>query len=442
MEAKLEINPFILHKEEFISQRALYRLKVGIWLYFFLLIFEGALRKWIFPGFAEPLLIIRDPFALWLIFYSFKTGFWRPNGFVLMLVAATILALVLALFVGHGDLVVTLYGFRTNAVHFPLIFIIGSIFNKEDVIKLGKAVLWLSIGMTFLVAVQFFSPQSAWVNRGLGGDIEGSGFAGAAGYFRVPGTFSFTTGLSFFYSLSTAYVFYFWISSKKFISKTLLIFSTLALVAAVPLSVSRTVVFQIAVTVVFSLAIIVKDPRVLRRITTLAIGSIFLFLTMSFFNFFQTATFVLLERFSNASEIEGGFEGVFVDRFLGGMYEAITEDDFKFWGAGLGMGTNVAAKLITGERTFLVAEDEWGRLIGEMGFILGLIVIMVRVGVVFKFLKKSWQLIGEDNILPWMLMSFGIFIILQGQWAQPTTLGFGVLIGGLVVASFRDISST
>src|SRR5690606_7941946 len=215
--------------------------------------FEGALRKWILPELAGPLLIIRDPFAAWLIFYSFKTGFWKPNGFVLMIVAATILAFVLALFAGHGDLVVALYGFRTNAVHFPLIFVIGSVFNQDDVLRLGNAVLWLSIGMTFLVAIQFYSPQSAWVNRGLGGDMEGSGFQGAAGYFRVPGTFSFTTGLSSFYSLTIAYIFYFWISNKKEINRMLLIFSTVSLVAAVPLSVSRTVVFQIAVTMMFTL---------------------------------------------------------------------------------------------------------------------------------------------------------------------------------------------
>ena len=180
MEVKLEINDFLFQKEEYVSQRVLYRLKLGIWLYFFLLIFEGALRKWILPGLAEPLLIIRDPFAAWLIFYSFKTGFWKPNGFVLIIVAATILAFVLALFVGHGDLVIALYGFRTNAIHFPLIFIIGSVFNQDDVLRLGKAVLWVSIGMTFLVAIQFYSPQTAWVNRGLGGDLEGSGFQGAA----------------------------------------------------------------------------------------------------------------------------------------------------------------------------------------------------------------------------------------------------------------------
>lgn len=35
-----------------------------LWLYFWLLIFEGALRKWILPGLSSPLLLVRDPVAL------------------------------------------------------------------------------------------------------------------------------------------------------------------------------------------------------------------------------------------------------------------------------------------------------------------------------------------------------------------------------------------
>jgi len=35
-----------------------------IWIYFFLLIFEGALRKWIAPSLANVLLVVRDPVLL------------------------------------------------------------------------------------------------------------------------------------------------------------------------------------------------------------------------------------------------------------------------------------------------------------------------------------------------------------------------------------------
>jgi len=36
-----------------------------------------------------------------------------------------------------------------------------------------------------------------------------------------------------------------------------------------------------------------------------------------------------------------------------------------------------------------------------------------------------------------MLLSFALLIIPQGQWAQPTSLGFSTLIGGLMIACFN-----
>ena len=39
-------------------------LKKLFWAYFLLLIFEGALRKWVFPPLSGPLLLIRDPIGL------------------------------------------------------------------------------------------------------------------------------------------------------------------------------------------------------------------------------------------------------------------------------------------------------------------------------------------------------------------------------------------
>ena len=42
-------------------------LKKLFWAYFLLLIFEGALRKWILPQLSAPLLLVRDPIALLII---------------------------------------------------------------------------------------------------------------------------------------------------------------------------------------------------------------------------------------------------------------------------------------------------------------------------------------------------------------------------------------
>jgi len=414
-------------------------LKKGIWLYFYLLIFEGALRKWVLPGLAQPLLIVRDPVAAWLIFVALRDGVWKPNRKVALMWGVTILAFITALLVGHGNIMVALYGMRITLLHFPIIFIIGTVFDKEDVLRIGKMMLWVNIAMTILVAAQFYSPQGAWVNRGIGGDAEGSGFTGAAGFFRVPGTFSFSNGLSLFYGFSAAYIFYFWLTRKEsiiHIPRNLLLGSTIALLAAIPLSISRTVLFEVVASLLFMLFISGKNPKVIKQIAGGAIGGIFILTILNFFTFFQTATLAFTTRFTNADTSEGGASGTF-GRFLKGVFGAFYDGNATYLGYGLGMGTNAGSQLMTGKVSFLISEGEWGRLIGEMGFTLGLIMILIRVGFIFGVTINAWRSISLGNMLPWMLISFGFLNVMQGQWAQPTALGFSVIVGGLIVAAFK-----
>lgn len=414
------------------------KLKKWVWIYFILLIFEGALRKWVLPGLSQPLLIVRDPVALVLIFQSLRLGIWKPNNSVIIMWLLTILAFIFALIFGHGNILVAIYGLRITAFHFPLIFIIGILLDKNDVLHIGKATLWITIVMTVLVGLQFYSPQSAWVNRGIGGDLQGSGFQAAGDYFRVPGTFSFTNGLSLFYGFASAFVFYFIVNKNEIKLPPGLIWgATFSLIAAIPLTVSRTVLFEVVVSAAAVLFVSGMSIKNLKALFGGTIALVFLVLILNTFSFFQTAIGVFNLRIENATRSEGNLDTVLVDRFLGGMYSALINENNTFFGLGLGMGTNVGAKLMTGGMGFLISEGEWGRLVGEMGFLMGLFVILIRFSIVANLLKSSWQSTRHKNILPWMLMSFAFINILQGQWAQPTALGFSILTGGLVMASLK-----
>src|SRR5690554_6217463 len=101
-------------------------LKYGIWGYFLLLIFEGALRKWFLPGLATPLLIIRDPLGIWLIYQAFKQDKLPVNRYLILTVLIGLVSIYTALFLGHGNLSVAIFGARILLIHFPLMFIIGS----------------------------------------------------------------------------------------------------------------------------------------------------------------------------------------------------------------------------------------------------------------------------------------------------------------------------
>lgn len=328
----------------------------GIWLYFLLLIFEGALRKWVVPSLAAPLLIVRDPITIVLLLYAWYYNMLPKNIYIILIFIITILSIFTTLFLGHGNIYISLYGARILLVHFPFIFLMGSILNRDDVLRIGRVVLWISIPMAVLIALQFYSPQSAWVNRGVGGDMGGAGFSGSMGYFRPPGTFSFTNGAVAFFSLVGAYVFYFWLRPGQ-IRKSILIASTVGLIIVVPLSISRSLAFTILVMLFFVLMTLTRNPKYLWKILFGLIGISVLVVLLSFTGLLDTPMEVLLSRFDTAANSEGGVEGTIGERYLGGMFSAIADSwQRPFFGEGLGMGTNVGSTLLGAGRTFLIAE--------------------------------------------------------------------------------------
>lgn len=414
-------------------------LKKAIWGYFLLLILEGALRKWFLPGLATPLLVVRDPVAIYIIYLAWKNGLLVANFYLSAMVFIGCLSIITTLLTGHGNLFVALYGARILLIQFPLIFIIGNVLKRRDVIKIGKTVLWISLPMTLLIAMQYFSPQNALVNMGVGGDMEGSGFnAGAHGYFRPSGTFSFTIGIVHFYNLVACFVCYFWLKPKK-INRLLLIAATICLIAAIPLSIARSLLFGVGVTFLFLFFAILLKPKQLVRLLPIGLVLVMAFVLLSNTSIFQVSSEAFLQRIENANRVEGGMEGVVGNRYFGGMFKALTTSaENPIFGYGSGMGTNVGSMLLTGDVSYLISEGEWGRVIGELGPIMGVAVIFLRLGICFKLLILSYRKLILKDSLPWVLLSFCLLIFPQGQWARPMTLGFSILIAGLVMAALKN----
>jgi len=413
-------------------------LKVLIWLYLLLWIFEGALRKWIIPALSTPLLLVRDPIVLWLFILVIRNNIIKFNPYLTGMLILGVVSFVAAIVSGHGNIPVAMYGARTLLLYFPMIFIIGAVFNEEDVIKMGKVILYIAIPMTLLLGLQFYSPQSAWVNKGIGGDDDGAGFGGALGYFRAPCTFSFTNGTTCFYSLVTPFVLYFWLNVKK-INKNILIAATMALVIAVPLSISRALFFQVAAAIAFLLFAVSRKPKYFGKVVG---GSVLIVIVLTILGnlpFFATATEVFTSRFDGANESEGGMvEGVIGDRFLGKLIKAVMgSSDQSVFGFGIGSGTALGAKLLNNDSVSSSADFEWMREIGEMG-LMGLLLIGLRVGLSIKMALLSLHKLASDHILPWLLASVGVLVLTQGQWHQSTALGYCALVAGLWLASLKN----
>ena len=409
-------------------------LKIAIWLYFLLWIFEGALRKWILPGLATPLLIVRDPIAIYIIARALYVNVKFTNPYVVLSAIFTLLGLAITLTFGHGNLFVGLYGARIMLLHFPLIFIMGAVLEKEDILKMGRVMMAINILMTLIIYFQFTSPQSAYINIGIGG--EGSaGFDGAMGYFRPSGTYSFISGLSAFYILVSVYIYYFWLSNEP-CSKPLLIASTIALIIGIPLTVSRTAALGVFLVGFFAfIGSSTSAKSIMRLLLTVTVIFILVIVLQSTTSIFSLGTEVFMNRVDTANGQEGGS---IVMRTIEGFTQPIVSllNEPLFAGK-LGMGTNAGAQMLSGSTKFLISEGELGRLGGEQGIILGGGLIILRLFFACSLFVQSIRLPNNLKLLPLIFCGTALFLITQGQWAQPSILGCAIIASGLLVASMN-----
>ncbi|NJC26653.1 hypothetical protein [Neolewinella antarctica] len=414
-----------------------------LYLYIALLIFEGALRKWFLPALSQPLSLVRDPIAILVIINYSIMGRNVLNAYTIPLLVASLFSVCASIAFGHGSVIVALFGLRTMALHFLLIFIIGAVFTRRDCERIGRYILISGIVGAVLVALQFYSPQSAWVNRGVGGDIGGAGFSGAMGYMRPSGYFSFSNGNTLYFGLVAAIVGYFWTARDRCPS-WLLYAATAAVIMVLPLSISRSYVLRVGLTLACVLVASLRNGKALVSLLVPIFALPLVVAVLSQFEFMQTAIEVMSARFTTAAASEGELSDSIFDRVFGSIFSALTGHDGEptpFWGQGIGLGTNTAAFFLSGKRGFLVAEGEWGRTIGEMGFLLGAVILLVRLLLTAQMATMSVVALRRGNTFPLLLLSTSLILILLGGWAQPTSLGFGVVTSGLTIASMNDYAS-
>ncbi|QYM80339.1 hypothetical protein K0B96_06935 [Horticoccus luteus] len=413
-------------------------LKKLVWLYVILLIFEGSLRKWVLPSLANPLLIVRDPVALAIYTAAFFTGRFPRNGFLVAIAVLAVCSVIASFIAGQDNMWVMIYGLRINYGHLPLIWVIAKVLTREDVERLGSFLLIIALPMTVLMVAQFHAPMGAWINRGVGDDAGGQIF-GADGKIRPPGFFSFITGPQLFYPLVAAF-FLHQISGHRRLWLPLLLACGLAIVIALPVSISRTVMLAtgiVGIAFFCCLPFTGGGVNLIRALLLVAIVGV----GVSFLPVFQEGIRVFMMRWDTAAiGNDGDAWGSIMGRIMGNFTQPFYwAANAPFFGDGIGVGSNVGSRLLAGQIGFLLVEDEWGKVFLELGPVLGGAFLFLRVAIVFSLARLALRALftARDN-LPVLLLSACAIPIAQNQWAPPTILGFAVLGGGLVLASLND----
>src|SRR5262245_22775636 len=190
--------------EVFDPSRTVGRIRQLIWLYLWLLVLEGIFRKWLVPQLSSPLLLIRDPVVLLIYLLAFRARLFPQNIYIISLEILAVLSwaagiiVLLPYFPLQTIILVTGYGVRCNFLHLPLIFIIPTAFNINDVKRIGWWTIAGMIPMALLMAFQFAASPEALINRAAGG--EGSQMTAGGGRIRPAGVFSFVSGSVYYAS--------------------------------------------------------------------------------------------------------------------------------------------------------------------------------------------------------------------------------------------------
>lgn len=403
-----------------------------IWFYFILLLFEGALRKWFLPGLSQGLLIVRDPVVIWIYYLCYGQGIFPLNNkYLQKCFLWVIIAILLSLLVNKTHPFTIAYGARTNLLHFPLIFIMARVLTWNDVINFGKAFLLLSLPMTWVVAQQFQGDAEDFINTAAGG--TGSQLETSGGKVRASGTFSFVSGIVFYYCFTVSYIIYGFLMKGTF-PKWMLYLGTSSTLLAMVTAGSRSVIAECLQVVACIGFLAYFKPSEFGRIA----ASVFGFSTLALILYSQIDLFAeglqfLSLRFEEAANVEGTPVEAYFNRYfqmvLAPYYYSLWTDWF---GNGLGTATRAGAALGGG---FGFAENAWSRPVTENGIIVGGLFIAWRIWITKDLLVSCIRAIKRGSYLAVFLFGAAGPVLLFGLLGQPTNLGFAAFGSGLCLAA-------
>lgn len=414
-------------------------LKKLFWLYFFLLIFEGALRKWVAPQWSGPLLVIRDPVSVWIIWEAYRTRKW-PSRWTVPLIALTVLMtglFSLQIAINDNSLLVGLYGLRSYLLPFPVAFIMGENLDDQDLLNLGRCTLWILLPMCLLCVAQYLAPPSGFVNRGAYKGGEQIDYV--VGHARASGTFSFVAGLENFVTLAGAFIFY-GMAREELAKRWLAWASALALILIIPTAGSRAVVVSllailacVAISAMMGISQFTKALRIL-------VPLLLVWLVASQLPIFNRSMHSMTDRVSGATAMEGGTveESLYI-RIVEPEVNAIEAAEIgnNWMGIGLGRGAIAVQAFLTGSTQGVTGESEFSHELMEMGPIAGGIFQLFKLLLAVVVFGQAFARARDHEPLALLLCPLALSLLILVLLEQPTSQGFTVISLAFCIAAAR-----
>lgn len=407
-------------------------------LFFVLLLFEGALRKWVFPGADLVVQGVRDALPMSaLLVYALEraragSGARVPllRDFPRSLYGYMLIALLTGFMSAQQSVLIPLLGLRTHFAYLPLAILIPAILAGEGRLRAAvNATLILGLPICALALYQTTQPQFSEINI-YGTGVESGATFGQAGLVRASGTFSYITGMGFFAQfLSVCSVFIF-VTTKK-LSVRILAFAALqaGLVACFSTG-SRGALFGVAIHL---LLIVVLCPTLITRLGGLhilryAVAGFLTFWAVS--NIAPDQTEAFLDRVDSSSGDEAG-------RIWDALFEWISALAQYPLGEGIGSGHLAAADIMGRERGFAGEyEAELSRIAYELGILGFVFFAWFRITVITDSLRIVRRMTTfEQRMLGSIAFSFVIMHSTGAMYTPIANAIFWTSLGVLYLLS-------
>lgn len=419
---------------------------------FLAIIFEGALRKWVFPAQQQILFFVRDPFVVMVYLYALHFHLKPSTGVIFF--ATISFTVIITLFSFFQTLETQLpwwviaYSWRTHFLMLPISLLMGSFLKSVDIKKLFRFTLWLTPLYTVVVYFQSISARDHWINAGRLGFFKP--LPSEEGIIRTEGFFTSSIGNTIFAGMLVAILLLIWLkdSWSDCVSKYEKVVFSLLSVIIIILSGQRGT-FMLAGLVVFSgfiASLLASKSMLIKFLRAVAIALVLAALLLVYA--FPQHMAAIKGRFSGASR-DSEFVGQdLIVRTLDDLTNfqpLLSSEKIPWFGRGLGYSSN-AAFVYNITAIDVVSESEWGRHIIELGPFWGLVTIGFRVFLFFYLMILSFaRVILAKDPAPIIFFSVLSTFLLTGQLTgNGIASGFIWFLTGIMLALIRsdDVASS
>jgi hypothetical protein len=410
-----------------VSARVVKHVRMGLGLFLLLLIYDGALRKWVLPGAEQLLYIAKDALLLGLLVYAFLNRPRQRNAS--MEPAARALLLLYAAWVllesGNPNLpnpLVGIWGLKAHLLYASLILLIPLAFsNLDDALRwMVKIYPWVVVPVCTLAFVQLASPASSFINQQVRGGMDMIAYFGESGLVRVTGTFSYITGMASFVQATTVLGMALFLGGAR--SRKFLVGLGFAL-AALPATGSRGVIAIAAASAIIMLFAALASRLIGTRMAVRIVVVVAVLGAISLQT--QDAAWVALQQRAASAAESSGDTGRAFTTFTNAFNFFDTAGFFGFGSGSVNLGSPALAKGVA-PFSWLPAgtyfEEESGRLVLELGMFGWLFSLAMRVALFFwsakLAMKGRTRTVRVAAVLALPVMALGMYVG-NGIFAPP-----------------------